>query len=70
MRCGILDWPVKIPDKDRRKIIPTGSKKRTSIGLEAVLTPLNLDGERRFKRKPPNEDKNNVTVRGMRYSRE
>ncbi|MEG3581438.1 MAG: arylsulfatase [Chloroflexota bacterium] len=70
IRCGILDWPVKIPDQDRRKIIPTGSKKRTSIGLEAVLTPLNLDGERRFKRKPPNEDKNNVTVRGMRFSRE
>ena len=66
-RCGILDWPIKIPDQNTRKIIPIGSKKRKSIGLEAVLTPFDLDKERRFERKPPSKD--NVTVRGMRYSK-
>ena len=66
-RCGILDWPINIPDQNTRKIIPVGSKKRKSIGLEAVLTPFDLDKERRFERKPPSKD--TATVRGMRYSK-
>ena len=40
---------------------------KNEVGLDPNMTPINLEKERRYERKPPN--KNNNTIRGMRYSK-
>ena len=63
-RCGVLDWPIRVDDKSTRK---NYSMNKNEVGLDPNITPLEIEEERRYKRKPPNED--NITVRGMRYSK-
>ena len=63
-RCGVLDWPIRVDDESTRKIY---SMNKNEVGLDPNITPLEIEEERRYKRKPPNED--NITVRGMRYSK-
>ena len=40
---------------------------KNEVGLDPNITPMEIEEERRYKRKPPNED--NITVRGIRYSK-
>ena len=40
---------------------------KNEVGLDPNITPLEIEEERRYKRKPPNKE--NITVRGMRYSK-
>ena len=63
-RCCVLDWPIRVDDEYTRKIY---SMNKNEVGLDPNITPLEIEEERRYKRKPPNED--NITVRGMRYSK-
>tara|TARA_B100000575_G_scaffold159626_1_gene127524 strand:- start:133 stop:1863 length:1731 start_codon:yes stop_codon:yes gene_type:complete len=63
-RCGILDWPIRIDKESTNKIY---SLNKNEVGLDPNITPIDLENDRRFKRKPPN--KSNITIRGMRYSK-
>ena len=63
-RCGILDWPIRVDNSSSKKIY---SMNKNEVGLDPNMTPINLEKERRYERKPPN--KNNNTIRGMRYSK-
>ena len=64
LRCGILDWPIRIDKESTNKIY---SLNKNEVGLDPNITPIDLENDRRFKRKPPN--KSNITIRGMRYSK-
>ena len=63
-RCEILDWPIRIDKESTNKIY---SLNKNEVGLDPNITPIDLENDRRFKRKPPN--KSNITIRGMRYSK-
>ena len=63
-RCGILDWPIRVDSVSTKKIY---SMNKNEVGLDPNVTPMEIEVERRYKRKPPGED--NITVRGIRYSK-
>ena len=63
-RCGILDWPIRVDSESTKKIY---SMNKNEVGLDPNVTPLEIEEERRYKRKPPDED--TITVRGIRYSK-
>ena len=63
-RCGVLDWPIRVDDSSSKKIY---SMNKNEVGIDPNVTPMDLEEERRYKRKPPKEE--NTTIRGMRYSK-
>ena len=63
-RCGVLDWPIRVNEESTKKIY---SMNKNEVGLDPNITPLEIENERRYKRKPPNKE--TITIRGMRYSK-
>ncbi len=59
-----MDWPIRVNESSSKKIY---SINKNEVGLDPNMTPINLEKERRYERKPPS--KNNNTIRGMRYSK-
>ena len=43
------------------------SMNKNEVGLDPNITPLEIENEPRYKRKPTNKE--TTTIRGMRYSK-
>jgi len=63
-RCGVLDWPIRVNEESTKKIY---SMNKNEVGLDPNITPIEIENDRRYKRKPPNKE--TITIRGMRYSK-
>ena len=80
-RCGVLDWPMILQDKGKKTLIYTGKGIDSTTESDELDTDklinrgdpnfldFNLNHQIRFERKPPKNNKNNVTIRGMRISK-
>ena len=80
-RCGVLDWPMILQDKGKKTLIYTGkgidsTTKSDELDSDKLINrgdsnflDFDLNHQIRFERKPPKNNKNNVTIRGMRISK-